>query len=766
MNFRRRPEPLVRYGIAVCTPLLCVVIDQSLGLGILHDTPYLLLFLAVLTSAWYGGIGPGLVATASAALVSIYFKTHPDLVTEGDADYVSRTAIFMAGGLLVSFMGASRMTAVRQLTARTEELESTLASIGDAVIATDSHGVIRFINPVAVRLSGWSSQEAVGRNLGQTLRIIDEATRKALVNPADSIPRSGALIAPTNHTLLVTHDGSEIPIEMTAAPIRSERKEEHGVVLVFHDITERRRQERIRSELLQALEKERARIDDLVSSVPGIVWEAWGDPSEPDQRINFVSEYVETLLGYTREEWLATPNFWLTIVHPDDRETAARVATETFVSRGIGQNQFRWLTRDGRIIWVETHSMVITTESGEPAGMRGVTMDITKAKRVEQELRSAMQAAEAANQAKDNFLAMLSHELRTPLTPVFTAAHLLAEARGLSAEDHALVKMITQSVEQEARLIDDLLELTRINQGRLQLSIERVDIHDIIAIALGFCHGDLAAREQILSLELDAALSVVDGDAGRLQQVFWNLIKNASKFTPERGEITIRTLNPTPDTIRIEVSDNGVGIEPEHLVRIFKPFEQAEKTITRKFGGLGLGLAITSAIVELHDGTIRAFSSGEKHGSTFTIDLPVATPSNGMVPPDEVDGVEELEEDDLSYSKLRLLIVEGVKGEGSIAELIADQGYQIHAACSREEAIEILARISIDIVIIDLEGEIARSTELFRALRRLAPVRGIIIAEGPADAMARELGEAGGAEFLTRPLTLHRLQSAIWSVVG
>ena len=888
MMIRRRPEPLARYGIAVGSPILCVVIDQALGLGILHDTPYLLLFLAVLTSAWYGGVGPGLVATVAATAITIYFKTFPGEVAAGGTDDVARVVIFLVGGVFVSMMGAARMTAEREVAARKEELEITLASIGDAVIATDTDGVITFINLVASRLSGWSRSEAVGRELGKTLEIIDESTRESAVNPVEMVLRSGDTIDMSNHTVLVARDRSEIPIEMSAAPIRGESGQLHGVVFVFHDITERRRQDGMRSVLLLALQQERSRINDLVSSVPGVVWEAWGDPSREEQRIDFVSDYVEELLGYSRAEWLATPNFWLTIVHPDDRETAAERARQTFTSRGIGQNRFRWLTRDGRVIWAETHSMVIIGESGKPAGMRGVTMDITvrkqaeeslqrweqlfqhagwgvaiidpdatrlqtvnpafarmhgyeveemvdmplehiaapehweeleenvdlvnhlghhiyesvhvaqdgrrfpvqtdiiiargddgsilyraanfqditESKRVEQELRTAMQEAEAASQAKDSFLSMLSHELRTPLTPVFTAAHLLSEAPGLSEEDRLLVRMITQSVEQEARLIDDLLELTRINQGRLKLERERVDIHDIVAIALGFCHNDLATREQILTLELEADNSLLEGDAGRLQQVFWNLIRNAVKFTPDRGEIAIRTFNPSAETIRIEVSDNGVGIEPEHLTRIFKPFEQAEKTITRKFGGLGLGLAISSAIIQLHNGTIRAESRGEAHGSTFIIDLPVRRAQSGTAPADGERGIDE-SEDGLSYSRLRLLVVESSGDTGAaIATLIDHQGYLIYTAPGRTEALDLAAMIPIDIAIIALDGELAGSIELFQELRRRAPLGGIIIGDGEIEAMRRHVRKAGGDEFLQRPVTFHQMQRAIRNVVG
>ena len=185
----------------------------------------------------------------------------------------------------------------------------------------------------------------------------------------------------------MSRDGTSRPIENNGAPIRSTKGDISGVVLVFRDISERRERDGEQEKLLGQVEQERKRLEDIIASVPGVVWEAWGGPDETDQNINFVSDYVETMLGYTVEEWVNTPNFWLTIVHPDDKEEAAAAANETFQSGRTKPNRFRWITKDGRIIWVESYSTAIVDRNGVRLGMRGVTMNVNEQKQLEDWVR-------------------------------------------------------------------------------------------------------------------------------------------------------------------------------------------------------------------------------------------------------------------------------------------------------------------------------------------------------------------------------------------
>ena len=240
-------------------------------------------------------------------------------------------------------------------------------------------------------------------------------------------------------------------------------------------------------------------------------------------------------------------------------------------------------------------------------------------RRVERELQREKENAEAANAAKDRFLAMLSHELRTPLTPVLIWAGGTVDQQGLSPELREGLKMVCRNVELEARLIDDLLDLTRLSRGKMQLQLRTADAHELLQQAIDIIVSDVQRKHLNLAVTLEARNHTVRVDAPRVQQVFWNVLRNACKFTPESGAISLRSANSKPGLITVEISDSGVGIAPEYLGKIFDAFEQ----IDTRTEGLGLGLAISKAIVEMHGGTIRARSEGLGKGATFTIELPL-----------------------------------------------------------------------------------------------------------------------------------------------
>lgn len=281
----------------------------------------------------------------------------------------------------------------------------------------------------------------------------------------------------------------------------------------------------------------------------------------------------------------------------------------------------------GRPRWIRLFFYPLRGSDGEPTEIALKIEDVTDRIEAEQQLQIAKDAAEAANRAKDRFLAVLSHELRTPLTPVLSAVAILEEDHNPESR-HALVDMIRRNVELEARLIDDLLDLTRIGHGKLKLEPEIVEIHDLLRRTLDVSRTEIERKSQSVSFDLAAAEDAVVGDAARLQQVFWNLISNAVKFTPERGHISIRSFNRDRQLV-VEVADDGIGIEPDVLPRIFNAFEQGERTITRRFGGLGLGLAISKMLVDLHGGSLTAISGGMGAGSLFTISLALA-PAAGI----------------------------------------------------------------------------------------------------------------------------------------
>ncbi|MCA1658895.1 MAG: GAF domain-containing sensor histidine kinase, partial [Verrucomicrobiaceae bacterium] len=303
--------------------------------------------------------------------------------------------------------------------------------------------------------------------------------------------------------------------------------------------------------------------------------------------------------------------------HKEDRDLIRSLAAKSFIAVPVRMHD-RVL---GAIVMVNTtegricgHDELSLAE--ELAHRAAVALDNAGLYQAAQKARAE---AERANQAKDSFLAMLSHELRTPLTPVLTSVLTLEQEENLPEATRASLQMIRRNVELEARLIDDLLDLTRISKGKVQLSLEVVDAHSLLRNALEICQADIDQKNLSLRTDFSAEKVWLEADPARLQQIFWNLIKNAVKFTPEGGRLGISTGNENGQ-FRVEVSDNGMGIDAETLPKIFNAFEQGERT---RLGGLGLGLAISKALVETHHGELTAASPGRDQGATFAASFPV-----------------------------------------------------------------------------------------------------------------------------------------------
>jgi len=401
---------------------------------------------------------------------------------------------------------------------------------------------------------------------------------------------------------------------------------------------ERRKAEADKSKLGSELEHHRRRVEDIVAHVPGVVWEAWGKPDAANQRIDFVSNHVEQMLGYSEQEWLSTPNFWLTVVHPDDKERAAVEAAAIFASGEGGSSRFRWVHKDGHEVWVEAQSIVVCDESG-PAGMRGVTLDITGAVRAEieradllQRESHARQQAEEASRLKEEFLATVSHELRTPLNAVVGWSRLLHSGQ-LDKEGavHA-IEVIERNAAAQRQIIEDLLDVSRIVTGKLRISTQPVDLLLVIHAAIDAVQPAAEAKEIKIATHIEAPDSIVRADVERLQQVLWNLLANAVKFTPHGGMIDVH-LQQQESLAEIRIEDSGPGVPVEFLPRIFERFSQADGSSTRKHGGLGLGLAIVRHLVELHGGTVSAANGGQRGGAVLTVRLPAMT---GVTTPGEL----------------------------------------------------------------------------------------------------------------------------------
>ena len=389
-------------------------------------------------------------------------------------------------------------------------------------------------------------------------------------------------------------------------------------------------------------------------------------------------------------------------------------------------------------------------------GMVIFRADITERKRQEQLLESAKNAAEEANRAKDKFLAMLSHELRTPLTPVLMTIAALRRQPELSEDMRRDLEMLQRNVELEALLIDDLLDLTRITHGKLELHSDALDIHSALDRALSISAGDLAGKNIRVTRRFEAREHHCWADPARLQQVFWNLVKNAAKFTPQGGRVSVTTRNDEAHHVVIEIADNGIGIEPELMPRMFDAFEQGGRTVTSKYGGLGLGLAISKRVVDLHQGSLEVRSAGPGQGATFVIMLKAMETSL-------LEGPVLFLESEPSVTRLiQILFVEDHEDTArALSRLLMNAGYAVSHANTLARARELVAGQRFDLVISDLGLPDGSGLDLMRQLRETWSLPGIALSGFGTDDDVAASNAVGFAEHIIKPVDWARLRSAI-----
>jgi signal transduction histidine kinase/ActR/RegA family two-component response regulator len=437
------------------------------------------------------------------------------------------------------------------------------------------------------------------------------------------------------------------------------------------------------------------------------------------------------------------------------RFTQRETATAIFILSAIAM----WGTLHGFgpfVMETENQSLLITQSSTAVLAITALALAAAMAERRRAEAAISQQkaAVEAANRTKDNFLAMLSHELRTPLTPVLAALDTLETLPPNSEEAKASVTMIRRNVELESQLIDDLLDLTRIAKDKLQLKFEQIDAHQAITDVVEICKTEANDRKIRVHLNLRAGAHHVTADTAKFQQIIWNLLKNAIKFTPQDGEIAISTTNLAPQVLTISVRDTGIGIAPEMMARIFNPFEQGDQSLHRRFGGLGLGLTISKSLAEAQGGTLVARSEGPDQGSTFILTMPTVSPRQRHAIEPEIVPVET--------QALRILLVDDHQDTCTALErLLVRRGHLVAAAHSMRSAMEAAAHHEFDLLISDIALPDGSGTELMACIRALRPVRGIAISGFGMNGDIQKSLSAGFSEHLVKPVKLEKLEAAI-----
>ncbi len=519
-----------------------------------------------------------------------------------------------------------RAKAAAVLHEQREWFRTTLASIGDAVIATDTKGRVTFLNEIAQTLTGWTSEEATGEPLENVFRIVNERTRETVDNPASRALRKGVIVGLANHTVLLNKHGTELPIDDSASPIRNGEGRIAGVVLVFRDVTTRRQAEK-----------------------------ALHDRSE--------------------------------------------------------------------------------------------------------------QLAEA-NRLKNEFLAMLAHELRNPLAPIQNALHLI-HIQGFEKNENTrdFWAIIERQVESLVRLVDDLLDVNRITRGKIALQKHPVEVSTIVSRAVESSRPLIDGRRQKLEISLPREPLLVEADLTRMTQVVLNLLNNAAKYTPEQGHIWVTVERKESDAI-IRVRDDGVGIPTEMLPKVFDLFSQSEQTLDRAHGGLGIGLTLAQRLVEMHSGTVTAFSKGPGEGSEFVVRIPLLpkdTRLNAIPTKPEANGGVQL----ASQMKTILVVDDNRDAANTLALLLRRWGHKAYIAYDGNEALATAEAHRPDLILLDIglpgrDGyEVAR---LIRSRPELANTT-IVALTGYGTEEDRQQSQAAGFDqHIIKPVDPNKLRDLLDSL--
>jgi PAS domain S-box-containing protein len=759
----------------------------------------------------------------------------------------------------------ARQQTERELAAERERLRITLASIGDAVISTDAEGRVTYLNGVAESLTGWTQAEAEGRPLPDIFHIVDEHTRQPVENPALRALREGVVVGLANHSILISRDGTERPVDDSAAPMQDESGVPVGAVLVFRDVSERRRAEEAQARLAAIVESSQ---DAIVSKTLDSIIRTWNAGAErlfgykaeeavgrsitliiPPERLDeekeilarlargeriehyetvrvakdgrrleisltispirdaegriigaskiardvtgrkraeealraserrfrtltahapvgifqtdregnclFVNECWCEMAGLSPEE--AQGQGWVRALHPDDRE---RVHEEWYTAVKAGQPfaaEYRFRTPHGKVTWLQGRAVGLGDEAGQGSDYIGTLIDIT-------EQREAVEALREADRRKDEFLALLAHELRNPLAPLRNGLEVMRLASGKPEVVSRARDMMDRQLSHMVRLIDDLLDVSRISRNKMELRRSRVLLADVVSSAVEIARPAIEAAGHELTVSLPPEPVPLDADLTRLAQVFGNLLNNSAKYTEPGGRIWL-TATREGGQVSVAVRDTGIGIPAFALPTLFDMFSQVDRSMERSAGGLGIGLALVKGLVEMHGGTVEAASPGQGQGSTFTVRLPV--PAD---PAEPSPGTPAEEWTDSTGLKRRILVVDDNRDSAaSMAVMLRLVGNEVRTASDGLEAVELAEQFRPQVVLMDVGMPRLNGYEATRRIRERPWGRDmtIIALTGFGQEMDRARSKEAGCDgHLVKPVKLPDLEKLLIELQG
>jgi PAS domain S-box-containing protein len=643
---------------------------------------------------------------------------------------------------------------------QTKLLQVIIDSIGDGLILANQQGEFVLFNRAAVGIFGQLSNEKSCEEWSSTygLFLADQKT----FFPAAELPLARAIKGEyvNDVEVFVRREGSESRwISISGYPVVDVSSEIKGGVIVCRDITERKQAE-------AAMQESEERFRNMANNAPFKVW-----VTDSTGYCTFFSESWYEFTGQSEETGLGFG--WINALHPEDREQAKNAFLTANERQEPYRVEYRLRRKDGGYSWAIDAAAPRFSESGQFEGYIGSVIDITERKQVETErdmvlqLEQAARAeAERANRIKDEFLAVLSHELRSPLNPILGWSQLLVGGKLNATQTAKAFETIERNARLQSQLIEDLLDVSRILQGKLRLNVAPVNLATIIPSAVETVQLAAQAKKIQIHTLLSHDVGKVVGDTSRLQQIVWNLLSNAVKFTPEGGRVEVR-LGQIEGQAQIQVTDTGKGILPDFLPYVFDHFRQEDGATTRKFGGLGLGLAIVRQLIELHGGTVFAESAGVGQGATFTVRLPLLNDDSRRQEEEAVNGAACPNLSSLSLAGLRILVVDDeLDSRDFVAFVLEEAGAEVISLSSAAEALESIEQTAPDFLVSDIGMPQMDGYMLINRIRtQLAPEYGQLLAIAltayAGEANERQVLQAGFDKHLAKPIDPTQLVATV-----